>query len=242
LRQNDLLHLEGHNSYFCFLLNSGAPPLFVPYMDFERVFKNEEPARDGQYKVQLISGPPLELYVARQGRFNVEAYVGLESLERSIDSHRLQDPLDLSHSQVQTLLASIGNLSGYDAYVPGCDYAKLDWAMIPQFALRRQLPDAFRQVHSILSEIDVVWLAKGRNRIEGLYEVEYSTPVYSGLLRLNDILLSDHSITRFTVVSNDTRRDLFARQLFRPSFRKSGLSDFVASWSIGMFLLGTSAC
>jgi len=79
-----------------------------------------------------------------------------------------------------------------------------------------------------LSEIDVVWVASGRNAIEGLFEVEHSTPIYSGLLRFNDILLTDPKVSRFSIVSNDSRRAVFARQVSRPTFRRSGLSELAS--------------
>lgn len=225
LRELDLRQLEGHNSFLCFLLDDDSPPLFVPYMDFGEVFSNAQTARDGQYKVQLSTqANTLELYIARQGRFNVEGYVGFEPLERSIESRRLRETQNLSHSQVQTLLAGIGCLKGFEVYVPDYDSGKLDWSLTPKFQLCR-LPRGFDQVSGILSEIDVVWVSNGRNKIEGLYEVEHSTPVYSGLLRFNDVLLTDPKITRFSIASNDARRDLFSRQLFRPTFRKSGLAE-----------------
>ena len=226
LRDVDLRQLEGHNSFLCFLLNDGSPPLFLPYSDFEQVFANAQPARDGQYKVQLTNrGNTLELYVARQGRFNVEGYVGFETLERSLEAQKLRESTALSHSQVQTLLAGIGHAKGYEVFVPESDVGKLDWSLTKDFQLRRRLPEGFDQVRGILREIDVMWVATGRDKIEGLYEVEHSTPVYSGLLRFNDILLTDPRLTRFSIVSNDVRRELFSRQLFRPTFKKSGLSE-----------------
>ncbi|MBZ5539243.1 MAG: hypothetical protein LAN61_01860 [Acidobacteriia bacterium] len=226
LREVDLRQLEGHNSFLCFLLNDGSPPVFVPYLDFEEVFANAQPAKDGQYKVQLTNqANALELYVARQGRFNVEAYVGFETLERSLEAEKLREASSLSHSQVQTLLAGIGHAKGYEVFVPESDIGKLDWSLTKDFPLRRHLPEGFDQVRGILREIDVVWVANGRNKIEGLYEVEHSTPVYSGLLRFNDILLTDPRVSRFSIVSNDVRRDLFSRQLFRPTFKKSGLAE-----------------
>lgn len=226
LRTVDLHQLEGHNSYLCFVLDNGSPPLFVPYADFEEIFHAAQPASDGQYKVQLLSqSSALELYVSRQGRFNVEAYVGLDTLQHSMDAQRFREAVTLSHPQVQTLLAGIGHIKGYDVYVPDNDLGKLDWSLTKAFTLRRALPDGFEKVRGILGEIDVVWLAAGRNSIEGLYEVEYSTPVYSGLLRFNDILLTEPRVSRFSIVSNDGRRDLFSRQLARPTFRKSGLAE-----------------
>lgn len=229
LREIDLRQLEGQNSFLCFLLDDGSSPLLVPYADFEEVFRTAGPAGDGQYKVQLLTERQgLELYVARQGRFNVEAYVGLDTLSHCLDASKLRDTRDLSHSQVQTLLAGIGHIKNYDVYVPQNDRSKLDWSLTSSFKLQQSIPAGFEQVAGILSEIDVVWVASGRNAIEGLFEVEHSTPVYSGLLRFNDILLTNSKVSQFTIVSNDHRRELFSRQLFRPTFRKSGLAELAS--------------
>jgi hypothetical protein len=229
LRDIDLRELEGHNSFLCFLLDDGSPPVFVPYVDFEEIFRGAETASDGQYKVQLVRhSQALELYVARQGRFNVEAYVGFEAITRSLDAKRLREARDLSHSQVQTLLAGIGNLKGYEVCVPSCDAGKFDWSLTSRFPLRDAMPGGFEDVLHILSEIDVIWVAPGRNDIEGLFEVEHTTSVYSGLLRFNDILLTDPKVSRFSIVSNQTRRAVFARQLYRPTFRKSGLAELTS--------------
>ncbi len=227
LRQIDLRQLEAHNSFLCFLLDNESPPVFLPYTDFEEVFANAQPARDGQYKVQLFTkSNALELYIPRQGRFNVEAYVGLDVLGQALDSHLLRDEAQtLSHSQAQTLIAGIGHVKGYDVYVPEYDVGKLDWSLTRSFSLRRQIPEGYDQVRGILSEIDVVWVATGRNDIEGLYEVEHSTPLYSGLLRFNDVLLTHPNASRFAIVSNDSRRELFSRQISRPTFRRSGLAE-----------------
>lgn len=226
LRKSDLRLLGGQNAFLCFLLDDGSPPLFVPYADFEEVFHGAQPAKDGQYKAQLFTGQGVrELYVARRGRFNVEGYVGFETLERSIDGQLLREALTLTHSQIQTLLAGIGYIKGHEVWIPDNDIPKLDWELTERFPLRAELPSGFEQVHAILSEIDVVWVAAGQNSIEGLYEVEHSTPVYSGLLRFNYVLLTDPKVFRFSIVSNDARRDLFARQLFRPTFKKSGLAE-----------------
>jgi len=229
LRDVDLRRLEGYNAFLCFLLDDGSPPLFVPYADFEEVFHSAEAAKDGQYKVQLFTHQDsLELYVARQGRFNVEGYVGLDTLGRAIDSERLREARELTHAQVQTLLAGVGCMKGYDVRVPDGDAGRLDWSLTKRFSLRGSIPSGFADVSGILSEIDVVWIAAGRDSIEGLFEVEHSTSVYSGLLRFNDVLLANPKVSRFAIVSNDTRRALFSRQLHRPTFRRSGLADLTS--------------
>jgi hypothetical protein len=229
LREVDLRQLEGHNAFLCFLLDDGSAPLFVPYGDLEEVFENAQTASDGQYKVQLLSrNDGLELYVARQGRFNVEGYVGLESIARSLDTPLLREAHNLTHAQVQTLLAGIGHYKKYGVYIPDRDAGGLDWTLTDRFPLRSSIPSGFERVKGILSEIDVIWVARGGETIEGLFEVEHSTSVYSGLLRFNDVLLTDPNLSRFSIVSNEARRALFLRQLLRPTFKKSGLADLTS--------------
>lgn len=112
--------------------------------------------------------------------------------------------------------------------MPEYDVGTLDWSLTERFALRGSIPSGFEQVRGILSEIDVIWIRRGGEAIEGLFEVEHSTPVYSGLLRFNDIHLTDPKVSRFSIVSDQNRRSLFARQLFRPTFRKSGLTELTS--------------
>lgn len=228
LRDVDLRQLEGHNSFICFLRDDGGEPVFIPYADFEEVFRGAQPAKDGQYKVQLVSNRgPLELYVSRQGRFNVEGYVGFAPLAHSLDAERLREKHDLSHAQAQTLLAGIGHIKGYEVYVPENNVAKLDWSLTGRFELRDRIPSGFDDVAPILAEIDVIWITGRGNSVESLFEVQHSTSVYSGLLRFNDVLLMHPQVSRFSIVSEDSRRSVFSRQLFRPTFRKSGLAEHV---------------
>ena len=124
-------------------------------------------------------------------------------------------------------------MKGFDVWIPANDVRKLDWSLTKQFPLRDEIPRGFEEVANVLRGIDVVWVKRGRSMIEGLYEVEHSTAVYSGLLRFNDILLLDPKVSQYTIVSNETRRELFSRQLFRPTFRRSGLSELCSFLEYG---------
>jgi hypothetical protein len=229
LRDVDLRRLEGHDSYICFLLDDGSPPVFVPFADFEDVFRNSQVALDGQHKVQLLRGRrELELYIARQGRFNVEAYVGFGVIQNSIGGRRLPPTPSLTHSDVQTLLGGIGSLKGYDVWIPASDCGKLQWSLTAKFRPVGCVPAGYDEVAHILSEIDVVWIRQGGNTIEGLFEVEHSTSIYSGLLRFYDLLLTNPKLSHFSIVSDDSRRSVFTRQLHRPTFQRSGLSELTS--------------
>ncbi len=227
LRKDDLQQLEGHPSVICFLWDGQAEPLFVPFEEYEEVFRITGPAKDGQYKAMVYpQNQGTEMYLPKIGRFNVEGNFGFGVLDRLIDSNKLRTAPSLTHPQVQTLLGAVGAAKGYDIWIPRKDRPDLDWNIAGRFTCRENLPDSLESVMPIIQEIDVIWLGRGASDLHALFEVEHSTPVYSGLLRFNDFhLVAPKNESRFTVVSNDTRRGLFTRQLRRPTFRTSGLSE-----------------
>lgn len=227
LREEDLKRLEGYPSTICFLWDNQIEPLLVPFSEYEDVFQSVSPAKDGQYKAQVyVKDDGTELYVANAGRFNVEAHFGWEEIENLVDSARLGPVLELTHSQIQTLLGAIGVQKNHDIWIPRNDRNRLDWSLTDRFEFRDVLPSAFESIMNTLQEVDVIWLKRGSSELRALFEVEHSTPIYSGLLRFNDIhLVLPHIRPRFSIVAYNTRRSLYIRQVNRPTFRTSGLSD-----------------
>jgi hypothetical protein len=227
LRKADLDKLEGFRSFIFFLWDGQVAPLIVPYSDYEDIFNSTAPAGDGQYKVQVyLQEEGASLYIPKMGRFNVESDFGLERFESLIDSSRMRSVPELTHSQVQTLLGSIGAAKGFDVWVPQNDRANLDWSLSAKFECKGSLPPRFVSVRSVLEEVDVVWMNRGAGDLRALYEVEHSTPIYSGLLRFNDVhLIAPELRVTFGIVANDVRRSVFARQLHRPTFVRSGLNE-----------------
>lgn len=115
LRVGDLKQLQGYPAAICFLWDDQAEPLIVPYSDYEEIFQTTPPAQDGQFKSHVrLAKQEIDLHIGRAGTFNVEAYLGWGSLEQIIDSAKLSNIPELSHSQVQTLLGAIGVKKGFD--------------------------------------------------------------------------------------------------------------------------------
>lgn len=226
LRQADLRQLEGHQSLICFLWDSQAEPLLIPFRDFEEVFAALTPASDGQYKAQVYSSETgTELYIAKAGRFNVESYFGWNETNsiQSTDAERWNR--ELSHSQVQTLLGTIGTVKGLGVWLPRGDRSRIDAEVARSLEFANQ-SFASQEIARAASEIDVIWFRRGSNELTALFEIEHSTPIYSGLLRFNDVrLLMPALQPRFTIVANDSRRSRFTTQIGRPTFRTSGLND-----------------
>jgi hypothetical protein len=70
---------------------------------------------------------------------------------------------------------------------------------------------------STIEQIDVIWL-KGRS-IARAFEVEHTTAVYSGLLRMADLLaLQPNMDIRLHIVAPDERREKVFREMLRPVF------------------------
>jgi len=229
LRQIDLNQLDGHNSFICFFTDDGAAPLFVPHQDFEQVIRQSALAADGQYKIQLVTGRGTrELYIPRVGRFNVDAYGGMETISERAQADNVPESAHFTHPQVQTLLGGIGCLKGFSIYVPLNNTDTLDWSLVPRFHLVERLPGDLIARCPFAGEVDVMWLDHSHDTVSAAFEVEHSTPVYSGLLRFNDMLLTSAGAPRFFIVANESRRDLFARQLQRPTFQRSGLSEIAS--------------
>jgi len=223
LREVDLRKLEGRASVICYLWDNQEEPLFIPFSEYEDVFESTSPASDGQYKVQVyLKGAGTELYIAGAGRFNVDAHFGWGEIEALMDFTQLSPAVEFSHPQIQTFLGAIGVAKGHDIWIPQNDRVKLEWSLADRFDCRETLPYGFESVADVIQEVDVIWIERGSDSLRALFEVEHSTPIYGGLFIH---LASPNLHARFSIVANDTRRDLFARQLNRPTFRASGLGE-----------------
>jgi EVE domain len=70
-----------------------------------------------------------------------------------------------------------------------------------------------------IERIDVLWLK--RNRIEAAFEIESTTAIYSGLLRMGDLLALQPNIDiPLFIVAPDDRRHLVLREIRRPTFTR----------------------
>jgi hypothetical protein len=224
LRKEDILLMQNKKSFICFITDDVEKDIVIPFQQFENYFSNCEPAKDGQFKVLSFFKPTgVELYFANIGKFNSESYLGLNTLF-NLQTNKLKVPL-LTHSNIQSLVASIGIKKGFDIWFPPNDKIKIDTNIVDFSRVRNCLPDYGKEINHIISEIDVIWL-KNTNPIS-FYEVEHSTPIYSGLLRFNDVLLTLPKIDNFNIVAHNDRENKFGREIQRPTFKQNKLIDKV---------------
>jgi hypothetical protein len=109
---------------------------------------------------------------------------------------------------------------GFSVWLPRGDRARVHDLMIKQDdrAFLDDLPLNYDTATlDTVEQIDVLWL-KGRS-IARAFEVEHSTAVYSGLLRMADLLaLQPNMDIRLHIVAPDERRDKVFREMQRPVF------------------------
>jgi type II restriction enzyme len=127
------------------------------------------------------------------------------------------------HTEMQYLLLKIGDALGYDVVVASNDRSRAYQNQKFSFLCLSCLPamTVDKDTFNTISLIDVLWLEKGTNRVISAFEVEKSTSIYSGILRLGDLAASfpNDLKTLFLVVPNQREKEVLL-QLKRPSIKQ----------------------
>ena len=127
------------------------------------------------------------------------------------------------HTRIQYLLIKVGRALGYDVYVArndrnrSCEGQSFSMLTVPELPPTDWPPE----VRETVSLIDVIWLARGTGEVVCAFEVEKSTSIYSGILRLEDLARSlPADATPLFIVAPDAREREVMAQLNRPAFRE----------------------
>jgi len=126
------------------------------------------------------------------------------------------------HTQIQYLLIKIGRALKYDVYVARNDRHRSYEGRAFALLTVPELPPVGwpPEVTETVSLIDVIWLKPGTGEIVSAFEIEKSTSIYSGILRLEDLARSIPGCTcNFYLVAPDHREKEVMAQLARPAFR-----------------------
>lgn len=121
--------------------------------------------------------------------------------------------------QIQALLADIGSRMGMQIWLPRADRSRVlrEWKGEHQLLLDRLPLNYDETTLKTIEQIDVLWL-KGRS-IRRAFEVEHTTSVYSGILRMADLLaLQPNMEIKLHIVAPFERREKVLQELRRPVF------------------------
>jgi len=150
----------------------------------------------------------------------------LKKRHKKIIDEKQEDEL---HTKLQYQLLKIGYTLGYDVVVASNDSSKSYKNNKFSFFCLSKFPEleVSKEVFKTIKLIDVVWLQKGSNKIVCAFEVEKSTSIYSGILRLVDLSVSLPAYdSKLYIVVPDKREKEVKIQLERPSIKESKSTIF----------------
>ena len=121
--------------------------------------------------------------------------------------------------QVQGLLARIGTMMNFSIWLPKADRSRVlkVWKPAPG-ELIDELPLGYDpSTIKTIEQIDVLWLRK--RSIVRAFEVEHTTSVYSGLLRMADLVALQPNINiKLHIVAPADRQEKVLQEIRRPVF------------------------
>jgi hypothetical protein len=122
--------------------------------------------------------------------------------------------------KIQAMVAQLGATLGFTIWVPASDRGRVLEALSPshrdKFVTSLPLNYDLATLKTI-ENIDVIWL--DRRSIAHAFEVEHTTAIYSGLLRMADLLAMQPRMNiSLHIVAPNERREQVRREIVRPVF------------------------
>lgn len=156
-------------------------------------------------------------YISLDERNKLEKLMEKRHLE--VKAEKEDDNL---HTEMQYHLLKIGNSLGYDVICASNDKSKSYNGNNFSFLCLDKFPEmnTDSDTASTIKLIDVLWYQKGTNNVIAAFEVEKSTSIYSGILRLTDLSYSiaDGDEIFYLIVPNKREKDV-CLQLCRPAIK-----------------------
>ncbi len=170
---------------------------------------------------------PVELeYDERKYRRKTKTYeskIGVVTVPEDHEEDPKKAPLEeTTHEEIQFLLLKLGSDLGLDVWVARNDrnrkYNGINFQDVAN--LKRELPRQFDDATNRTIElIDVLWLQG--DAIIAAFEVEHTTAIYSGLLRMSDLVSMQPNIKLdLFMVAPDERREKVFYEINRPTFAR----------------------
>lgn len=141
--------------------------------------------------------------------------------ERALNAERESD---LTHTEIQGWLRDLGRALGFQVWVAANDRAR-SWGdgrladgcvdTLPVSLANADSADTIRL-------IDILWLDPEGQRIVAAFEVEHTTSIYSGIVRMLDLALGMDGATSIPcfLVAPDSREEDVRVQFARPAFSR----------------------
>lgn len=131
------------------------------------------------------------------------------------------------HSQGESALIKLGKITACSVFIASNDRNRVFHGKTLGEECLKSLPNLGLNEEAVrrINLIDVIWIIK--NSPVCAFEVETTTSIYSGLLRMSDLLSVVPSLKiSLYIVAPKNRQDRVKAELTRPTFHKIGLSEY----------------
>jgi type II restriction enzyme len=147
--------------------------------------------------------------------------------EEGAKADRLSDAArrgDRTHSEIQGWLRDLGTALGFQVWIAANDRGRPYSGGLLGDGCLEALPEALASGPGgdAVRLIDALWLTRDTGRVAAAFEVEHTTSIYSGIVRLLDLALgaATESARGLFLVAPDDREDDVRVQLARPAFSR----------------------
>ena len=131
---------------------------------------------------------------------------------------------DRTHTEIQAWLRDLGIGLGYRVWIAANDMSRMYGSARLSDGCLGELPASIGAVAGAESVrlIDVLWIEPLQDSVAAAFEVEHTTSIYSGIVRLLDLALSNPSsvVHGLYLVAPDAREHEVRAQLRRPAFSR----------------------
>ena len=143
---------------------------------------------------------------------------------RASQAERAARDDDRTHAEVQGWLRDLGLALGFDVWVASNDRNRPYAGGRLSDGCLETLPEALEKIEGAetIRLIDILWLERGTGHAAAAFEVEHTTSIYSGIVRMLDLALgapqgASHALF---LVAPDARESDVRAQLRRPAFSR----------------------
>ncbi|GAB2653675.1 hypothetical protein GCM10027036_03740 [Flavihumibacter cheonanensis] len=158
-------------------------------------------------------------YLSEPERKKLEKLI--EKRREEVEHEKEEEDL---HTEMQYHLLKIGHALGYDVIAASNDRSKSHCGNNFSFICLHAFPeiDLDRETLNTVKLIDVLWFQKATNNVIAAFEVEKSTSIYSGILRLTDLsyTIADDDEVFYLIVPDKREKDVVG-QLSRPAIKQN---------------------
>lgn len=138
-----------------------------------------------------------------------------------------------THTEIQAWLRDLGQALGYQVWIAANDRSRVHNCVPLGQGCLEHLPSELATAPGAdsIRLIDVLWLESSSAKVAAAFEVEHSTSIYSGIVRMLDLALNGDELNvgaGLFLVAPDSREAEVRSQLRRPAF--SRISDLSISY------------